>query len=277
MPLTREPPAGCNIASLRKSYLMVPKTGCESTIAYFDIGRSCDDRRDTPIDFGGQRRSHWRFYTPCSIANLREPCERIQSAFRHLHCMYSPFSIWCAKPKYRKRCGAHWIHRIRTVDAFAQVLLEQKSSLFSLRNATYFDRHITVTLPQSMYIGEQSWVLCTAQLQTELPALARVICPPALNTLKTRCPPGTRVNGSRICVLPDKRVPNYTHHLHKSCASHLTNISWVLTERGRAAVRLAYPHDHALWHRLCSSSNESRDERGRQSGVRVHTGATPVP
>ena len=227
----------CLVSQLRSSYLMVPKTGCESTVTFFDThGANCYPSRRPNYVYFQPGRSHFHFYRPCSISNIREPCDRIASIWRHIRCMYTRYAHppWCSRG-FSKQCADHWAVNTQSVDQFVLRLRDHWSEVLSFERRDYFSRHITVAHPQSLYIGNQSWVLCTERLSTELPKLAQVICPPAAN----------------------KTVPRRTHMLEK-CYEELTWDNTPLSPAGCNIVRELYSYDDALWQHHCGSGRGLR-------------------
>lgn len=279
LPLSSGRPANCSSSQLRGRFLMVPKNGCETTARFFDIKDRCEPskRRWVPnnikaIDFGAGR-SHWRFYTNCSIAIVREPCSRVASIYRHLKCMYSKHASYareeasnfqtpdgyaslysrrpvrqsctCVRPTcrrppwchrgYHQLCRQHWIHTTNSIDDFVLALRDRWADVLDLRRRHYFDRHLTIALPQSMYIGPRSWVLCTEHLSSDLPVVARELCPPAIN----------------------RTVARLGHHL-QSCSSIYNVSRTALSAKGCSLVRQLYKHDYVLWQRHCEGREGTR-------------------
>ena len=252
MPLNLGRPANCSADGLRKRYLMVPKSGCESAVYYFGATICAPHQRHRGVGFGAGSKSgfgtpsHYRFYEPCSIAQLREPCDRAVSVFRHLKCMYSLWrpsalqhgTMWCKRDIVtRKRCENHWIHGVASADAFALALRDRWPSLLSLEHVDLFERHLIVAMPQSMYIGPRSWVLCTHRLETDLPDLARVICPSRLENIRS--------------------VPHVSHNLQQ-CEKSVKWDHTPLSEAGCAIIRGLYRQDYVLWQRHCATAVQNR-------------------
>ena len=77
MPLNLGWPVNCSADQLRKRYLMVPKSGCESAVYYFGATICAPRLRHRGVAFGAGSKngygppSHYRFYEPCSIAQCR--------------------------------------------------------------------------------------------------------------------------------------------------------------------------------------------------------------
>ena len=75
---------------------------------------------------------HSQPYRPCSLATLRDPCERISSIFRHLKERYPQRSTTQHYCKYltlngtpgTPACTTHWLHNAINISTFVALLAE---------------------------------------------------------------------------------------------------------------------------------------------------------
>ena len=88
-----------------------------------------------------------------------------------------------------------------------------------------------------MYIGPRSWVLCTHRLETDLPDLARFICPSRLENIRS--------------------VPHVSHNLQQ-CEKSVKWDHTPLSEAGCAIIRGLYRQDYVLWQRHCATAGQNR-------------------
>ena len=138
--------------------MMVPKTGSSLTADF--ITRSGVSSGPSSRCNG---RIQWHFhptlYIPCSLATLREPCSRVTSIYAHL----------------RERYPKSWPGTAKTVNEFVVALHANWEEIHNrkISNWPAPDRHLVVAMPQYLWIGNASKVVCTERLDELLPATLR--------------------------------------------------------------------------------------------------------
>lgn len=245
---------------------MVPKAGSSVMAAAFSQG--CYTSRGNRTSKTVNVRFHNHLYTPCSIASLREPCERVVSAFAHLKASYLAYSALkhCDAPpgastsngtsdatvsSHGPRCRDHWLHRTHTVEAFVTALGAHWDSEILAYDPSAADlrltrRHMVVALPQALWIGRTSLILCSRNLTAHmLLASRRLRChgltPALLERVQRDYDGAHRANASRAgsrdsATWPmESRVPGWDR----------------LSEAGCRAVRRLYSTDARLWEAHC--------------------------
>ena len=140
--------------------LMVPKTGSRSLLALANCPGYVRYRTTRKANGRKPPNKVWfhnMAYRDCSIATLRDPCERAVSIFRHLKERY-PVSQ--AEPKYCKfnatpACPQHWLHNATTVDDFVSLLATHWAEIAAhpITDTYSSKRHLVVALPQYRWIG----------------------------------------------------------------------------------------------------------------------------
>ena len=190
--------------------LTVPKTGSSFASAVLSESNCCG-------------RVQWRFhshlYRPCSIATLREPCRRAVSSYAHLRTLY---------PR-------HWPGAAADVNEYVEALA-QHWNLVAYHNpseTTGLKHHLTLAMPQHLWIGNASRVICNERLTQELPAVFRSV---------------------GCCHVPS----SMSHAEQRHRVSVDTNKSWTLTRAQAnmsaemcALVRRLYWQDHILYRHVC--------------------------
>ena len=135
-----------------------------------------------------------------SLATLREPCERLWSSYRHLkqamtpsysntHCRYTP-----------QRCAGHWVHGVTSADELVQEVRSRWREILgyplslSRRTGSWargFSKHEVVLLPQALWLGNFSAVVCTPNIDLALPRLASALnCQHTPNVSSSLAHPG---------------------------------------------------------------------------------------
>ena len=138
--------------------MMVPKTGSSLTADFIKISGVASGPSSRC-----NGRIQWHFhptlYTPCSLATLREPCSRIISIYAHL----------------RERYPKSWPGTAKTVNEFVVALHKHWREIHNrkISNWPAPDRHLVVAMPQYLWIGNASKVVCTERLDELLPATLR--------------------------------------------------------------------------------------------------------
>ena len=204
-------PAAVNLAGCNKTWhqMMVPKAGSSFATDFLKASDHCC----------GKVRWHFHtgLYQPCSFATLREPCSRAVSSFAHLREEYPKFwpGLASTADEYVAALQVHWAqvlhHRVRMVG---------------------WDRHLVLAMPQHLWIGNSSKVMCTERLDEELPAWFREI-----GCCKVATIAEVKANG------PSYRSTSRSGTLTPSQAN--------LSEASCAAVRELYSEDWLLYQRLC--------------------------
>ena len=131
--------------------LMVPKTGSE--FLHFNMKKAC------PYTPRANTRFHTQLYSPCSVASLRDPCERLHSIFAHL------------KNKYpNKSMGVEWIDNAHSVDEFAVAVRDHWSEVrnHNTRDARSKRRDLILLQPQYLWIGDLSYIVCQNRLFADI-------------------------------------------------------------------------------------------------------------
>lgn len=138
----------------------VPKTG-GTLMNDFIIksSRHIKSRNRTYCDGRIQVHDHTQLYMPCSFVTLREPCSRAVSSYAHLRHVYPTRGPGTAKTvnEYVIALQAHWSE-----------ILNRKITTWPAK-----DRHLVLAMPQHLWIGKASKVLCTDRLDELLPATLR--------------------------------------------------------------------------------------------------------
>lgn len=185
---------------------MVPKTGSTVLVAAFSRFLKCRGDAHSPFHVN----FHPQSYRPCSLATLRDPCERIVSQFDHLknsyhwagvhgynddpkHCVKPAPLSWDSKPAahnasailnesraawlYTPHCRSHWLHRTLTVETFvSQLRSHWASEILQLEPKKAASsgpiRHMVITLPQHLWIGNESFIICNKRITTDVPRVA---------------------------------------------------------------------------------------------------------
>ena len=131
--------------------LMVPKTGSE--FLHFNMKKAC------PSTPRANTRFHTQLYSQCSVASLRDPCERLHSIFAHL------------KNKYpNKSMGVEWIDNAHSVDEFAVAVRDHWSEVrnHNTRDARSKRRDLILLQPQYLWIGDLSYIVCQNRLFADI-------------------------------------------------------------------------------------------------------------
>lgn len=194
--------------------LMVPKTGSSFLTEFYRKSDCC-------------QRLSWRFhdtlYRPCSLATLREPCERAISSYAHLRSYYP--GHWPNAPDvnhYVERLAQNWAH----IANYAQ-------HGHLARNSG--DRNLILAIPQHFWIGNASRVLCSEDIDAELPSTFRALgC--------CRVPSNTSIVKQKLGKLGSIRTSR-SHTLTPQQAN--------MSAAACATVRKLYWRDAELYERIC--------------------------
>ena len=211
-------------ASCSKWEMMaVPKTGSSFLAALLKFSDCCGKIR---YNF------HNSLYKPCSLATLREPCERVLSSYAHLRTVYP----------------THWPGLAKTADEFV-IQLEAHWSQISSHNVkatSGHQHHLILAVPQYWYIGNGTRVICTERLDEELPDVFR-----SLGCCR---------------VAHTSHVHNSSKRIATTAVSHRLNASQShLSSAACATVRRLYWQDHHLYQSLCTRPRTGERETGRLS------------
>jgi hypothetical protein len=251
--------------------LMVPKTGSRTLIQLGMCPRYQDWRNPHRRD---RIHFHSEGYLPCSIATLREPCERIVSVYKHMYelyhrrtvqsyCMYRPTPV----------CTTHWFHRATHVDEFVSLLRENWEEVLghAMHDVRGSARHMIVNMPQYLWFGRLSHVVCTPQLDAAMPVLAaRYGCAkPCAQSSSTRAWAsdgqfsGCALAGRCMC---GEQLTNLSSSSKSTASAHAAAKDWSgkptpvratdaqtnLSRAACSAVRELYARDTELWRHACA-------------------------
>ena len=260
----------------RIEVLMVPKTGSTLLTAAFSRSAKCNTSGRFHTNF------HTQEYTPCSVATLRDPCERIVSQFEHLKNAYHASSshgyhddpLHCVAPAprplegidmsrppppisvangtrapwlYGPHCRSHWLHRTNKVDAFVQQLqLHWASEILAVtpKKATSPGpiRHMVIALPQSLWLGNSSLIICNKRITSDLPRVANLF--------------GCHVNLTLAQALSDTKHSVHLNVSGRTWPSNLRPPDWRnLSAEGCRDVRKLYAEDARLYDWHCATNN----------------------
>ena len=252
---------------------MVPKTGsrslhllaqCPGYVQYQRTrqNKTLADRQGTPNVVW----MHSMAYRPCSIATLRDPCERIGSRFRHLKERYPPQRAsqhWC-KYSSTPACTTHWLHNATNLDSFVQLLGQHWPEIRDHNHMHEFStkRHLVIAMPQSLWIGGWSRILCTPRITSELAPLARDIgacgtldapdcsCVSAKVTNRTDGRTATGTSDSRVGSAAGQRM-GIDFSGRSYSYSQIDPEALALSPKRCAQTRQLYAGDAQLWTKLC--------------------------
>ena len=230
------------------SFLMVPKTGGTSMTAW---SRSCAPMVKASFHNG--------LYTPCSIASMREPCSRARSAFGHLRAeclricnLRVPFNR--STPGSLSSCAASEVTACHlsnhaTFLEYAKYLEShwQKAVMKMPLVVRDIRRVNVVVLPQYLWVGNASQIVCTERMDAELPKVAA--------SVGLRCPNHT--------------IPHEDHGVHRNEKDAPKPDSSGDKEACRI-IRGLYDVDTQLWNKYCSGGQlwQTRIQDGEQARTR---------
>ena len=262
------PPASTSLPTSLPHILMVPKTGSRAlhTLAY--CPRYLELANLTRAKLLNQTilvRSHMhiQLYTKCSLATLRDPCERLVSIFRHLKERYSPSrssSRWC-KFTSTPACSTHWLHNASTVVKFVPLLRDNWGEIINHSTKDEFStkRHLIVAMPQYLWIGPLSRVICSPRLQQELPSLAQTFggCDPeACDCVDVKAPAAanqTSPSGVTSINPYTGRLQGFDYGGRMYDLEALRPEDLAHTDESCAQTRGLYARDEQLWRRSCAT------------------------
>ena len=221
------PVAEVNSSRCKQWHMMhVPKTGGSLMSEFITRFRPNPDR----LYCNGrvQLHDHTQLYMPCSFATLREPCSRVVSSYAHLRHVYNKTR---GLGKFvRQICQA------KTVNEYVVALHAHWREIFN-RNITTWparDRHLVLAMPQHLWIGNASKVICTDRLDELLPATLRGMgCHAVPNS--TTVVKGVAGSGNKYTAMSGKLSAEQANLSTASCA----------------AVRKLYRQDWFLYQRQC--------------------------
>ena len=152
------------------SVLAVPKSASVSLA--FSFGWSNKDKRcKIKKPHFHQTTYHSDWGTPCALSTLREPCDRALSIYHFLKKQYTSHGE-CRGEKAAV-CRSHWVHQAANFDEFVPLLKVHWSSVLGHIIVTRgISRHLVLAMPQFLWIGQATRVLCTNRFSAEVNATA---------------------------------------------------------------------------------------------------------
>ena len=191
--------------------LMVPKTGSSLLTEFFKLCDCCGT-------------VHWHMhgmlYTPCSLVTLREPCSRAVATYAHLRLVYS----------------SHWPGLAADVNEYVMELERHWSKIVHhhAKDTSGMSHHLVLAMPQYLWVGNASRVLCSSDLNQSLPSAFRSL---------------------GCCRVPNSTAQaNALHRVREGTKlSRTLNASQAnMSSASCAAVRRLYWQDDLLYRRLCN-------------------------
>ena len=262
------------------SVLRVPKTG--STTLASSLRGACNASVATVL-FKHEMVASASYDNP-SIVSLREPCDRLISIFRHMRAAYdtgrSPVCRHAAA-----KCSRHWVHSAENADAFVALLQRHWHELLPRRRPSpsvvwpsaldadaahrqnsVVSTPLMVALPQVLWVGNFSVVLCTHELDTQLVPLARQLG--CLNdragqegTAFRRFAPldlhadgrsGRRVAHHNVAVVSTSTADQQMISSKRTALDDTNDARFSLSAGACSIVRGSlYAQDHRLYSRMC--------------------------
>ena len=176
--------AGTNSTIRHLKLLRVPSTG--STSFLFRMNAAC---RDSFATSGRLVEPLWDHQAPssatcheASISTLQDPCKRIVTVYAALSDAFNPSGSICQRSP--DTCRTHWIHSVGNVDGFVRALEGNWAAIMGVGSLSLtrhsskarfpiLTKHLIIAVPQSLYIGNFSLVVCTPCMDVRLPSFAR--------------------------------------------------------------------------------------------------------
>ena len=180
-----------------------------------------------------------------SVTVIREPCERLVSQYRHFEI------LWGLKLK------SHWVRHAPDADAFVGLLRQHWSTIYANpllpfantsdgslpRNylTTGREKHDVTLLPQALWVGNYTYVICLPQLASAMPAL----------TASLRC----------------RRRADFNRYAnHEVDPSQAGGRKYTLSPGGCTATRELFRADAELWDRHCARTMGPQHSAGLPYG-----------
>jgi hypothetical protein len=172
-----------------------------------------------------------------SVAMLRDPCERLPSMYRHFEILWSLHR--------NARLNRHWVQQAPNADVFVSLLrthwqevMGNKILPFVVNNGTVpkvgssfwlsAQKHDVTLMPQALWIGNLTVVLCVTRFEEEVSALFSAVgCKPM--------------------------VERYTNH-----EVNASSDKYILSPAGCRATQALFSHDAELWDRHCAHGLRSK-------------------
>jgi len=178
--------AGCNRSNAinRLSIHRVPSTG--STTFTGKLATACGNSSATS---GRRVNTLWSHQAPtsshcgeASVATLHDPCRRVVTIYTAFLNVYGADFAGCHFAP--STCKSHWVHRAANVNEFVAELERHwpmimgvgslsLTSAMSKAKTPILAKHMVVAVPQSLYIGSHTVLLCTPCIDAQLPRFAR--------------------------------------------------------------------------------------------------------
>ena len=256
-------PANMSLPTSLPHILMVPKTGSRAlnTLAFCPRYRELANLTRAKL-LDNRVHMHSQLYIDCSLATLRDPCERLVSIFRHLKERYSPSrasSHWC-RFRSTPACSTHWIHNASTVVKFVPLLRDNWAEIIghSTKDEYSTKRHLIVAMPQYLWIGPLSRIICSQRLQQELPKLARTFggCDPdSCDCVDVKAPAANQTSPSGCTSINPVtgRLQGFDYGGRRYDLEALRPEELAHTDESCAQTRALYARDERLWRRSCAT------------------------
>ena len=257
---------------------MVPKTGSSTLHALAGCPNYMQNADGSRLPM--KERHVWMHsqpYRPCSLATLRDPCERISSIFRHLKERYPQRSTTQHYCKYltlngtpgTPACTTHWLHNATNISTFVELLAEHWSEILhhKLQDESSSKRHMVIAMPQHLWIGQYSRIVCTPQLTSDMPLLARELGGCAKEeaaegrggSMSCACVANVTAQAAKGTAGERNIGPQGQLQAHDWRGRHYDYAPWppeqlALSTEGCAQTRALYKRDTQLWAKLCLPS-----------------------
>ena len=238
--------------------LMNPKTGSRTlgALAHCPVYFARKDpahlkRKDREYFF----HYHSMLYQPCTLATLREPCDRVVSIFDHLSELYhNRAGRQMCKYPFSPACPSHWLHNATSVDRFVTLLAEreiwEEVVGHDTNDTSSSRRHLVVALPQYLWLGNASRVVCTPRLSAEFVRLAVEYGGCASNASACDCIAKAQQTSNSSSNARGDSHKDFAGHEIKNYRPH-TKEERTLSRAGCALARQVYWRDAQLWDAMC--------------------------
>ena len=234
----------------RPRLLRVPKS---ASTTFSSFAEGCNELLRDPHLFFQHEAPPSDSCREASVATLREPCERFVSMYRQLETNFAYDTPLCRY--YKRECHMHFVHLASNVSDFVRLVRARWLSLLGTPSisldtmpprgigTSLLLKHGILAVPQALWIGNYSVVLCVPSLTEEMARLHREL----------HCRGQT----------PASRAASNQTWLNVHAATDGTASSrYTLSLAACAEVRKLYHQDTMLWERLCAAQPHARVSRG---------------